>query len=211
MIGLMFLFAGVFYLAALIWATWAAYRWGKKRGLSRPKRWLAASGGFVIVYLPVFWDYIPTVIAHKYYCEKDAGFWVYKTLDQWKKENPGVAETLVANRDAPATRHGDMDNYTDTYLLNQRLKWVVSKSGPLAFNRWRWEKTLIDTKTNEVLARYLDFSTGSGYLGGPPRALRFWLQSDHCIGGQGNMYSMDALVGNMSHGTEGVYHRNCCA
>ena len=24
----------------------------------------------------MFWDHIPTVVAHKYYCEKEAGFWV---------------------------------------------------------------------------------------------------------------------------------------
>ena len=195
MIGLMFLIAGVLYLAALILATWAAYRWAKKRGLSRPKCWLAAGGGFVIVYLPVFWDYIPTVVAHKYYCEKDAGFWVYKTLDQWKKENPGAAETLVANKGAPSRYepYDDGHGKRNTYLLNQRFNWVVSQQDissllPII----RIEQQVKDAQKNEVLARYVDFGTGNSvkYTIGPPGPLKFWLDSSHCSSGGLNQDAM---------------------
>ena len=193
--GVVILGAIALYLIVSLVVVILAARAAKKRGKS-PWRWSGAAA--LIMYLLVFWDHIPTVVAHKYYCEREAGFWVYKTLDQWKAENPGVAETLVTNKRASSTRQGDMGNYVDTYSLNQRFNWVVKKTGPLLLNRWRWEKEVIDTKTNEVLVRYVDFSTGSGFLGGPPRLLRFWLQSDHCIGGQSNMYSMDSFVGNMS-------------
>lgn len=53
----------------------------RKRGWSRNKSWLGAMYVFLLVYLPVFWDWIPTVVVHKYYCETEAGFWVYKTVD----------------------------------------------------------------------------------------------------------------------------------
>jgi len=46
------------------------------------------------MYNLVFWDLIPTLAMHKYYCANEAGFWVYKTPEQWVKENPGVAKTL---------------------------------------------------------------------------------------------------------------------
>ena len=61
------------------------------------KRW--GWGTAIVMYLIPFWDWIPTVAVHHYYCAKESGFWVYKTLDQWKVENPGVAETLVANKE----------------------------------------------------------------------------------------------------------------
>jgi len=148
------------YLVASIAIVVSAARTAKKKGRS-PWRWGGAAA--LIMYLLVFWDHIPTVLAHKYYCEKEGGFWVHKTVKQWKLENPGVAETLVANREGPSTRQGDMENYTDTYFLNQRLNWVARKTGPLLFNRWRWEKAVIDTKTNEVLAQYVDFPQGADF------------------------------------------------
>ncbi len=189
MIGLVVLVVAVIYLAALLWATWAAYRWAKKRGLSTPKCWLAAGGGFLVVYLPVFWDHIPTVVAHKYYCEKEAGFWVYKTLDQWKHENPGVAETLVANKGAPSRYEAYDDGHgkKDTYLLNQRFNWVVSRQDiSVLLPIIRIEQLVMDAQKNEVLARYVDFGTGNSvkHTIGPPGPLKFWLHNPHCVGGE---------------------------
>jgi hypothetical protein len=199
MFGLVVLVVMVLYLWLLVWATRRGWRWGiEKKGWIGRKRWMGAAIGFLIVYLPVFWDFLPTVAVHQYYCAKESGFWVYKTLDQWKAENPGVAETLVADKSAPSTREGGMQNYVDTYFLNQRFNWIVKKNGPHIFNRWMWEKEVVDTKTNEVMARYVDFSTGSGFISGAPRIVKFWLQKDHCMSGENNMYAMDALVGNMS-------------
>jgi hypothetical protein len=193
--GLVIVGALALYLLIAIAVVIGAVKYAKQNGKSA-KRWGWSAA--LVMYLIPFWDWIPTVAVQQYYCSKEAGFWVYKTLDQWKKENPGVAEMLVASKGSPSTRQGDMTNYTDTYFLNQRLNWVIKKNGPLLLNLWRWEKHVIDTKTNDVLVRYIDFSTGGGFVGGPPRELKFWLQSDHCNGGQENMYSMDSLVGNMS-------------
>jgi len=152
---------------------------------NRKRAWPWALGVSLLIYLAVFWDHIPTVVAHKYYCDKEAGFWVYKTVDQWKQENPGVMETLVANKNAPSERIGDMKNYTDTYFLNKRFNWVVKKTGPHPFNLWRHEQEVIDVKNNEVMARYIDFSTGNGLISGE-MPLSFWLQSSYCNGGAVN-------------------------
>jgi len=165
------------YLVLLIAATRWGYRHAAKKGLPRTQRWLWAASGFLLVYLPVFWDWIPTVVAHQYYCATEAGFWVYKSVDQWKKENPGVMETLVAYNDGKSAN--------GAYILNQRFNWAVKKIGPLWFNRWRWHHEVVDSKSGEVLARYIDFSTGNGNIGGEP-PLRFWLQSEYCSGGEPN-------------------------
>jgi hypothetical protein len=89
----------------------------------------------LVMYHLVFWDWVPTVVAHQYYCATEAGFWVYKTVDEWKAENPGVMETLVASKGAPSARKGDMQNYTDTYFLNKRIHKLVKKTGPLLSSR----------------------------------------------------------------------------
>jgi hypothetical protein len=193
--GLVIIGALALYLLLSIVVVVAAVKFAKNNGKSS-KRW--GWGVALVMYLIPFWDWIPTVAVHQYYCKTESGFWIYKTLDQWKKENPGVAETLVANKGAPTKRLGDMTNYIDTYNLNQQFDWVVTKTGPLFLNRWKWEKKIIDIKSNDVLARYVDFSTGSGFVAGPPQLIKFWLQNDHCGNGRENMYSMDALVGNLS-------------
>ena len=162
------------FVIAIVFGVAYAKRHGKRS-------WLWAMLGFLVVFLPIFWDWIPTVVAHKYYCATEAGFWIYKTPEQWKKENPGVMETLEENKARPRASQGDMQNFTDTAPLNQRIDSTLKKNGPLPLNRWKWEQEVIDTKTGEVLARYADFSTGNGNIGGEME-LRFWLHSDGCFG-----------------------------
>lgn len=166
-------------------------RVAKKQGRS-PWRWGGAAA--LVMYLLVFWDHIPTVVAHKYYCEKEAGFWVYKTLDQWKAENPGVVEGLVANKGEPSKRQGDMVNYIDTYFVNQRFNLIVKHNGQFPLNRWRHEREVVDTQSHEVLARYVDFSTSQEKRQAGWSGWKFWLESRNCADGReqlinfGNFY-----------------------
>jgi hypothetical protein len=199
MFGLTVLVVLALYLWLLVWATKRGWRWGvEKKGWTGKKRWLGAAMGFLIVYLPVFWDFIPTVAVHQYYCAKDSGFWVYKTLEQWKKENPGVMEGLVANKNAPSTRQGDMENYTDTYFLNQRINKIIQQQRVLSLlSVNRHEETLVDHKTNEVLARYVDFGSYNREWGG----LKSWTSIQHCSDGENN-YGNFLLFKRLFQGAE---------
>ena len=167
------------YLLLLIAATRWGYRLAEKKGLPRKKRWLWAAGGFLIVYLPLFWDWIPTVAVHQYYCAKDSGFWVYKTLEQWKVENPGVILSLEGRS---TDMQKEADGYIETHRLNQRFDWVIKLHGissilPVA----KREEILIDVKNNEVLVRFVDFSRGNQRSTG---TTKFWLVSNDCNGGE---------------------------
>ncbi|MGC2047702.1 MAG: hypothetical protein WA635_03735 [Gallionella sp.] len=73
-----FVAMGLYLLISLGVVAWAA-SYAKKHGKS-VKRW--GWGAALVMYLIPFWDWIPTVAVHQYYCAKDSGFWVYKTLDQ---------------------------------------------------------------------------------------------------------------------------------
>lgn len=142
-------------------------------------KWRWALGGFLLVYLPIFWDWIPTVVAHKYYCSTEAGFWVYKTLDQWKAENPGVAETLVANK-SPVT-------IQNAYVLNQRFNWVIKQARYFPLNHMvREEQQVVDSKAGEVLARYVDYSASHERRQAGWSGWKLWLYRPHCIGGEMN-------------------------
>lgn len=177
--GLVIILALGLYFLIAIGVVAGAVSYAKQHGKSA-KRW--GAGAALVMFLIPFWDWLPTVATHKYYCETQAGFWVYKTPEQWKLENPGVIETLVANKgDSLFSAQNDAKNNVHTYHLNKRINWVTKKSGPLLFNLWKWEEVLLDTKTNESLITSVDFSTGNGYIGGEPE-LKFWLHSDGCVG-----------------------------
>jgi hypothetical protein len=150
------------YLLISLGVVKGAIAYAREKGKSA-RRW--GWGAALVMWLIPFWDWIPTMVMHQYYCATEAGFWVYKTPEQWKQENPGVMETLVAFNDGRSS-HG-------AYMLNPRFNWAIKKDGPQWFNRWRWEQEIVDTKTNDVLARYVDFSTGAEVLVVLPNCLSF--------------------------------------
>jgi hypothetical protein len=180
MFGLMYLLAFGVYLLISLGVVRGAMRYARNNGKSA-KRWGWSAA--LVMYLIPFWDWLPTVAVHQYYCAKDSGFWVYKTLDQWKKENPGVMETLTTQQVWPSKHVGDMENYISTDSINQRFNLVVKHRGPLFLHRWSREDTLMDTKTNEILALYVDFSTSQERRQAGWSGWKFWLDSRNCSGG----------------------------
>jgi hypothetical protein len=182
MIGLIVVIVATIYIALLVRATLAAYRWAKKRGLSKGRRWAVAASAFLAIYLPVFWDHIPTLLAHKYYCEKEAGFWIYKTVEQWKKENPGVAGTLTwANVGA---RSSDPITKLQTVRLNERFIERLAQQRIPFLPVTKSEYAVVDEKTSEVVIRQIAIGAGYGnmMIGSDWRSLKFWLQIDPCFG-----------------------------
>lgn len=78
----------IYFVIAVVVSIIAA-RQGAKRG---KKRWGLYTA--LVFFLIMFWD-LPLVLGTRWYqCANHAGFTVYKTLEQWQLENPGVAETL---------------------------------------------------------------------------------------------------------------------
>ena len=91
--GLMILGFFAIYLIATVFVTRKAVSWAKANS---KRSWLWGGLAAFVMYNLVFWDWIPTVVAHKYYCETQAGFFVYKTPEQWVQENPDLTkEDLV--------------------------------------------------------------------------------------------------------------------
>lgn len=202
---------GLYLLISLGVVAWAISH-AKKSGKSA-KKW--GWGAALVMYMIPFWDWIPTVAVHQFYCAKDSGFWVYKTLDQWKAENPGVMEGLVRNppeqyRISPFLRNkkhyllpngtklvahydvrGDLmfvnfnkPDDSSGYWLNQRFNWIINQAPFFPLNHMmREEQKVVDSKTDEVLARYVDFSTSHERRQAGWSGWKFWLDNPHCIGG----------------------------
>lgn len=169
---------GIFlgYLALAVLATVAAVRLARARGLSRRKCWLSGGAVALVFYLIPFWDWIPTVIAHNYYCVTQAKFEVYRTVDQWKRENAEILSTLRYDPRAPFT---EVEGY-DRFPLNQR---IVSdrKSTKVFLTVNRREGRLVDVKNREVLAQFIEFRAGyAPFSVGGEGAWKFWLERRAC-------------------------------
>ena len=150
--GIVIFGAMALYLVVSIAVVAFAARAAKKKGRS-PWRWGGAAA--LAMYLLVFWDLIPTVVAHQYYCGKEAGFWVYKTLDQWKAENAGVAETLSEKRKPQTTGKDGHFRYWTTQRFYTDRKQTRFMHAVL-----REEERLFDANTDQLLAQSIDFLRG---------------------------------------------------
>ena len=186
MFGLIVLVIIGLYLLISVGVVRWAIGYARANGKSA-KRW--GWGAALIMYLLVFWDWIPTVVAHQYYCSTEAGFWVYKTPEQWIKENPGVMETLVHERiSSDYSINKTKDGFDTTYTLNQRMKVLnkITQVLPLLEVR-RKEDLIMDGKTSYTLTRRLSFE--SGRTSGAPNKFsdfKFWINAKECKGEVGN-------------------------
>jgi hypothetical protein len=175
MLGLAFIFVFLIYLLISIGVIAYTVRKAKQRGIAGWK-WGVPAG--LIMYLLVFWDHIPTLVVRNYYCNKEAGFKIYKTLEQWKKENPGVAERLSYKEISDSKKEGD--DYI--YHLNERFDWRIESESVL-LSLHRTENKIVDVSNGEILAQYIDFRTGWGNIAigaNTWREFKFWLVSESC-------------------------------
>lgn len=92
MIALVMLAAFASYVLISAMVVWFAVGLARKRKI---KGWKLGVPAGLCMYLIVFWDYLPTVLMHKYYCATEAGFWMYQTPEEWSVDNPGVLEALT--------------------------------------------------------------------------------------------------------------------
>lgn len=217
MLGLMVIGAALIYLILWIGVTVWTYRWVKRRGYSKGKAWSVAFAAFFVLWLLVFWDWIPTVAMHQYYCEKEGGFFVYKKLEQWEKDNPGVVATLTPY----LLKVGDMTSagvpyrepYEEPYpgagykvsWFNERIYYRSNLESDItkSFPVHKWTKYLADSKTGAKLAEFVYFTSGyapamtTGGLSG----FKGWLARDGCSGKrmENAKHQYDEFLNNAIH------------
>jgi hypothetical protein len=131
---------------------------------------------FFTSFLFVFWDTVPTLAVHSYLCHRDYGFREFKSLEQWKEENPGVAETLV-----PIPTKGNSETRGDLEVmhLNERFDWQREREWVLLSARLVTQR-IVDIATGDVLAEYVDVASGRPLMRGGILAYKFWLFRPDC-------------------------------
>jgi hypothetical protein len=171
MIGLMVLGALALYLIVSIWVTKKASNWAKA---NNKKPWVWGGLAAFVMYNLVFWDLIPTLVMHKYYCATQAGFWVYKTPVQWGRENPEMMGKLA--RSLEPKKIEKLPNGIKRYWLTQRFyNDILQKKVFLSVSKR--ETTFYDAKTKELISKSTNFYRGVGNLMVSGGSLNEWRQA----------------------------------
>lgn len=135
---------------------------------------MAGLVAFLVMFWPAFGDYIPTWWAHKQLCEKEAGFKVYVTPEQWAEENPGVIETLY-----PYKNHVVKDGVV---FGNERIGSEFIMHPIHNLNVRKKISKIIDTKNGSVLAEYIDFRRGYiNHFSNDIKAIKVWMVLPSCF------------------------------
>ena len=189
MIGLMILGALAVYLLVSVFVTSKVANWAKA---NNKKPWLWGGLAAFVMYNLVFWDWIPTLIMHKHYCDTQAGFWAYKTPEQWMKENPKMRALEYKEKNSDdflMERTSDGGNKTSfSTRTTSNIKYTETLN-PIFFvikNR-RLEETLFDKKQKSALVKRITFMAGRS--SGAPKDwsnYRFWVNFTECDGENGN-------------------------
>jgi hypothetical protein len=174
--GVVILLVVLAYLAVLIGAPMIGYRLAARRGWQKSRRRLVALVVFLAIFLPMFWDWVPTALLHSHYCDKYGGLTVHKTAEQWVQANPGVAETL--KKPSKPLQTGEWPKYSR--MLNQRLR-LETESQEMALWLQQFERRVVDEQTGETLVRLVDFSTGQSVRGFEHfRDIKIWMHLASC-------------------------------
>lgn len=156
------------YLAVAVFTVRAVVGWHAKHGATKTQRWLWGGAVALAFYLVPFWDWVPTILAHKRLCDTEGKLLVNKTLEQWKAENQDAIAALRYDHYAKGAKVGGYYRFP----LNQRLALESSNPVEVLLSIRRQEIRVVDTKSGEVLAKSFDFFA--------PRSEKFWLETGRC-------------------------------
>ena len=171
MLGLAILFIFAVYVVISIVATRCAVVWARRNG----RLWGCITA--FAMYNLVFWDMVPTLVMHKYYCSTQAGFWPYKSFDQWDAENPGISQGL---RSSNKPGKGDLDAFptrddTERHWYNDRF-YKEKAEQKIHGTIDRREEIFVDAENSTVISRVITFYRGlpptTLELGGTPGEIR---------------------------------------
>jgi len=151
MIGLIYIIFFLLYFSVINVVVVAveedARRWGKNAKIR-------GNIARIIMLSFVFWDVIPVYGLYGYKCAAESGYTAYKTIDEWKRENPGIAEKLSLIKNSDQTKI----NTTTRYQLSPRFaeNTTVDQVWYILHKR---KVQIVDVKTSDVMAEYVNFYT----------------------------------------------------
>lgn len=193
-IGLIYLVAFAVYLLVAFLIVRATVRWAKRTGRS-PTKW--GWGSALAIYLLVFWDHLPTLIAHEVLCRTVPEVKIHKTFEQWKAEHPGEARPVAI---APGGGFQKDREGRLVSMANSRFGIrSVSRDLPLISTGIVREQ-YVDVQRNEVIAERFVVVSGHGSLGASRswQAMKIWVNHEPCAP-DSRLYGQETLKYSQAH------------
>lgn len=187
MIGLMLLGAGALYFGLMFFVMRGAWRGVRADGGSMLAASTFAFVGFLLVYLPVFWNHIPVLLAHRSMCAKDAGFKAHVTPEQWIAQNKDAIGKLTkqfVQEQERISKSVELSNGFWRELYFGGLLATERKGSThlvLSIDISKGEDRVRDANTGQLLATYIDYSASRN-----PDDIRGWIFPSHCPYAAGN-------------------------
>lgn len=174
-IAIIYIIVGIIYLILSVALVKKAVESARKRDIAGWKWGLPIA---LVMYFIVFWDHIPTITVHKYLCSKHAGFNVYQTLSQWENDNQNLFGEITPNKKIEPLVIGDKIRYQfNQYFVED----IIREKKILGIEKTI--KHIVDLKSEKVLAKYVDYSTGILPIGLGSLSLRdykLWMNVGSC-------------------------------
>lgn len=154
MFGLTVLVVAVLYLSLLIGVTSFAYGRAVRSGLSRGRAWKHAGVGFMVVYLPVFWNHLPNWLFHTSMCYSTAGIQIYVDPEKWIDQRQNLIEEL---RITSLRERLQSQQLPEDWMRRKINRSIVEESrstiiGIPGVSSEKRERRLIDTENGAVVA-----------------------------------------------------------
>ncbi|HSI22052.1 MAG TPA: hypothetical protein VK959_03410 [Methylophilaceae bacterium] len=173
------------YLLISVFVVGGVVGWAKR---NNRRKWFWGGITAFLLYNLIFWDFVPTLLAHKYYCETEAGFWVYKTPEQWKSSLGGKAENLIPfGKTIEQMPLVVINPGTDSAIGVRKVNERVYKAFDIReidniFPIQKQTTYFADFDGKEKLAELIDFSSGYGnpMTTGGILGFKSWLSRDGC-------------------------------
>ena len=176
MIGLVFLAVLAVYLTVFVLVVRATVRWARRTGRV-PWKWGVGAG--LAMYLPIFWDHIPTLIGHEILCRTVPSVTIYKTAAQWSKEHKDEPKPRKVNSKDWFSKDDQGNSvFRNTDRFETRIERTRFPPLPLRIAT----EIFFDTKTNEKLAErsMVDAGYGNFTVSGKNQAWKGWMHFEIC-------------------------------
>lgn len=192
MLGLAYIASFALFLAGGYFLVRMAWRTGKKVGNSNFSGAIAGLIAAAFLFMAVFWNWIPVILAHDRMCSNDAGFRAYITAQEWRSINatriaglPGIdPEKLEDARELP---DGTFQYKFYGGLLTSESK--NEKTNRFGIDFYRTQHRIMDNASGTPLTQIVDYSVGNR------DDARIWLVKPSCFPPQLNpRYREDAFL-----------------
>jgi hypothetical protein len=174
MFGLVVLFAAALYVALSVAIVRGFVAWARRTGRSA-KRW--GGGAAFMLAMLVFWDALPTLVAHEYLCRTQVHSSVYQSADRWR---PGYSPDTPEESRPVAVSRSKASHWNKLDHPQLEVRSSSDYVGPLT--TFFYTSQLIDTTNEQVLIERKSVGSGVGAFsrGDSVAALKPWLDLDRC-------------------------------